>query len=150
MSSMQIDPPVVGKAEAAFREAFARLILGRPNILPKGAPVTQNNVAREAGKDPSALKKERFPALVREIQEWIAAGGAPLKSAPSPREALKAARRRSQQLQERIEQLKRDRDLAQSKLMSAELEILELWREVVSLRQKVNLNVVSLESRRME
>ncbi len=150
MSSMQIDPPVMGKAEAAFRAAFARLKLGKPEILPKGTSVTQNNVAREAGKDPSALKKERFPMLVREIQEWIATSGTPLTSSPSPREALKAARRRSQHLQERIEELKRDRDLAQSKLMSAELEILELWREVVSFRQKVNQNVVTLESRRIE
>ncbi|WP_411834610.1 hypothetical protein [Pseudoxanthomonas mexicana] len=150
MLSMRIDPSVMGKAEAAFRAAFLRLKLGKPETLPKGTPVTQNNVAREAGKDPSALKKERFPALVREIQGWIATSGAPLKSSRTPREELRAARRRNQSMRDRIEELKRDRDLAQSKLMSAERELLELWREVVSLRQMVNQNVVSLGSRLVE
>ncbi len=36
-----------------------------------GAAVTQNNVAREAGRDPSALKKDRYPLLILEVQAYI-------------------------------------------------------------------------------
>nr|WP_302685079.1 hypothetical protein [Pseudomonas syringae]UVN17909.1 hypothetical protein pPsy0479a_00077 [Pseudomonas syringae] len=58
-------------AEGSFRSAFERLKTDNPSILAKGTPVSQNNVAREAGLDPSALKKARFPELVSEIQQWI-------------------------------------------------------------------------------
>jgi hypothetical protein len=59
-------------AEDSFRGAFDRLKRGKTTILPSGSPVTQNNVAREAGRDPSALKKDRYPLLVLEIQAYIA------------------------------------------------------------------------------
>ena len=58
-------------AEQHFREAFERLKKNKPEVLPAGTPVTQNNVAREAGRDPSALKKDRYPLLVLEIQAHI-------------------------------------------------------------------------------
>lgn len=57
-------------AEQSFRESFERLKKNKPDILPKGAFVTQNNVAREAGRDPSALKKDRYPLLILEIQAY--------------------------------------------------------------------------------
>lgn len=57
MSSSLTSQPQVGAAETAFRAAFLRLKLGKPQVMPKGTPVTQNNVAREAGRDPSALKR---------------------------------------------------------------------------------------------
>lgn len=57
-------------AEQSFRESFERLKKNKPNILPEGAFVTQNNVAREAGRDPSALKKDRYPLLILEIQAY--------------------------------------------------------------------------------
>ena len=57
-------------AEARYRQALERLKAGSPTVLPQGTPVTQNNVAREANCDPSALKKARFPALIREIQAY--------------------------------------------------------------------------------
>ncbi|MCE7033497.1 hypothetical protein LY625_12890 [Lysobacter sp. GX 14042] len=138
--------PTAGQAEAEFRAAFERLKLGRPDVLRPGVRVTQNNVAREAGKDPSALKKARFPGLVREIQEWVAtAGGGAVTASPSVREQLKAARRKNRLLLMRIEELKRDRDLAQSKLMCAEVELLELWAEVGALRQGSMHNVVGID-----
>lgn len=141
MSSSLTSQPQVGAAESAFRAAFLRLKLGKPQVMPKGTPVTQNNVAREAGRDPSALKKDRYPGLIREIKAWVEQGSVPLKSSPSPQQAAKAARRRSSKLEERIEELKRDRDLAQSLLVSAQRELLELWREVHSLRARVDENV---------
>lgn len=58
-------------AEKLFREAFERLKKNRPKVLPTGTPVTQNKVAKEAGRDPSALKKDRYPMLVLEIQAYI-------------------------------------------------------------------------------
>lgn len=58
-------------AESDFRAAFERLKKNKPNVLPKNSLVTQNNVAREAGKDPSALRKTRYPLLILEIQSFI-------------------------------------------------------------------------------
>jgi hypothetical protein len=58
-------------AEQRFRAAFDRLKDDKPQILPRGTPVSQNNVAKEAGTDPTALRKKRFPALIREIQAWV-------------------------------------------------------------------------------
>ena len=53
----------MGKAELDFSAAFERLKYGNTLILPPGSPVSQNNVAREAGRDPSALRKSRYPRL---------------------------------------------------------------------------------------
>ncbi len=58
-------------AEQEFRDAFDRLKKGKTMRLPLGAAVTQNNVAREAGRDPSALKKDRYPLLILEVQAYI-------------------------------------------------------------------------------
>lgn len=58
-------------AEQLFRNAFERIKRNNPEILQLDSPVTQNNVAREAGRDPSALKKDRYPLLVLEIQTHI-------------------------------------------------------------------------------
>ena len=57
--------------EQEFRDAFDRLKKGKTIRLPLGAAVTQNNVAREAGRDPSALKKDRYPLLILEVQAYI-------------------------------------------------------------------------------
>ncbi|HUD40579.1 MAG TPA: hypothetical protein VMR06_01120 [Dokdonella sp.] len=57
-------------AEARFREAYERLKAGIPRVLKAGSEATQNNTAREAGKHPSALRRERFPELVDEIQAY--------------------------------------------------------------------------------
>jgi len=58
-------------AEQAFQEAFERLKKNKPKILPKDSKITQNNIAREANRDPSALKKDRYPLLVLTIQAYI-------------------------------------------------------------------------------
>ena len=58
-------------AEQGFREAFNRLKDNRPTAIPPGSPITQNNIAREAGRDPSALKRDRYPLLILEIQAYI-------------------------------------------------------------------------------
>ena len=147
MSSSSTSPQQVGAAEAAFQAAFVRLKIGKPQVLAKGSPVTQNNVAREAGRDPSALKKDRYPALIREIQTWIEKGVSAPNTTPTPQQAVKSARRRSNKLAERIEELKRDRDIAQSLLMSAQKELLELWHEVRALRAATTNNVTGVANR---
>lgn len=58
-------------AEDLFTDAFERLKDNQPTTLSKGTPVTQNNVAREAGRNTSALRRERYPTLVLEIQAWV-------------------------------------------------------------------------------
>ena len=56
------------------RYALSRSLF-KPTTLPRNTPVTQNNVAKEAGRDPSALRKLRYPRLIREIQKWIEGNG---------------------------------------------------------------------------
>src|SRR5579875_1579760 len=58
-------------AEQNFREAFERLKSNKPKLCPVGTLVSQNNVAKEAGVDPSALKKNRLPTLIAEIQAYV-------------------------------------------------------------------------------
>ena len=121
-------------AEARFRQAFERLKAGEPKVLGRGAPVSQNNVAREAGcSDPGALKKNRFPDLVKEIQAYVQlhqeAGHAPGERAKRQR-AKKSA-------DERLQDMRRQRDQAQSILASANMRILELLEEVQDLQRKV-------------
>lgn len=61
----------MSKAENLFRAAYERLKANKPINLPMDAPVTQNNVAKEAGRHPTGLKKERYPILVLEIQDYL-------------------------------------------------------------------------------
>lgn len=124
--------PPKGRAESAFREAFDRLKRGKPDILPKDTPVSQNNVAKEAGCDPSALKKSRFPSFIEEIQRWIAehAPDAP----QSPRQAILAQRGRNRSLREKIDALKTERDHAFSLLVEADAKILDLTMENIRLQ----------------
>lgn len=119
---------VFSKAEQRFRDAFDRLKRGKPEVLPAGTPVTQNNVAREAGCDPSALKKARYPGLIREIQDWLEQHPV-AQAAPSPRQTMLGARKRNRSLKEKIDMLKIERDLAMSLLVEADAKILDLTVE---------------------
>lgn len=44
-------------AEEIFKQAFDRLKKNVPINVPNGTKVSQNNIAKEAGKHPTALKK---------------------------------------------------------------------------------------------
>ena len=121
-------------AEERFRQAFERLKAGEVKVLKRGAPVTQNNVAREAGcKDPGALKKKRFPTLVGEIQAYVQLHPG---SGPSVGERAKKQRAKKS-AEKRLEDMRRQRDQAQSTLASANMRILELLEEVQDLHRKV-------------
>ena len=132
MLSQSVNPPAMGRAEKAFRDAFERLKLGKPVRLPQGTPVSQNNVARETGCDPSALKKSRYPGLINEIQHWINEHN--IKAPPSTRQKILTQRKKNRSLKEIINDLKSQRDIAASLLVEADAKILELTMENARLQ----------------
>lgn len=128
MSSKIVEPKKLSKAELKFRDAFERLKQGKPDILPRGTPLSQNNVAKEAGVDPSALRRIRFPELVAEIQVWIEAHKDD-KTIKSPRQMMLAQRSKNRDLKEKYKSLEEQRDKALSQLLDAQACILDLALE---------------------
>ncbi|MGR4875905.1 hypothetical protein [Pseudoxanthomonas sp. LARHCG66] len=124
----------MGRAENQFREAFGRLKEGKPIHLPKGSKVSQNNVAKEAGVDPSALRRSRFPALIEEIQAWVAAAESVDVAQKPSQQQVRQERRDLRML---LADMKVQRDDALSKLVGAELRLVELMTELDQLRLKV-------------
>ncbi len=123
-------------AEERFRQAFVRLKNNFPKVLPKGSPVSQNNIAKEAGCVPSALKKSRFPLLVMEIQEWIKSQKV---SCPvSARQKLRDVRNKNRSNRQKAADLKLQRDVASGLLSDANLRIVQLTEEVASLRARLD------------
>ncbi|MFW1761617.1 hypothetical protein [Acinetobacter calcoaceticus] len=127
MSSNQMS-----KAELQFYEAFIRLKNNKPNILPKGTKVSQNNVAKEAGVDPSALRKSRYPNLISEIQEWMDQNPQNANVSKKKNEKSRSIDKIST-LNNRIDVLTQERDDAVSKLLEAQLTILELSQRLEKL-----------------
>lgn len=127
---MYENPPM--SAEARFREAFERLKCKTPRVVGVDAMVTQANIAREAGCDPSALKKMRYPILVAEIQEYLNVQQKVLiknVTSKSSRSSIPLG------LMEKVELLTRQRDHALSLLLEADNKILELSKEISDLRR---------------
>ena len=134
-------------AEDNFRRAFERLKAGEPITISKNSLVSQNNVAREAGCDPSALKKSRHPALISEIQEWAKQHG-PVKVS-SERARSKPRRPEHRNLRIEFEMLKMERDSALSRLVEADAKIFDLTIENKRLHaQRKAPNVTVLRERR--
>lgn len=132
-------------AEQSFREAFERLKENSPQILEKGTFVSQNNVAREAGCDPSALRKSRYPKLIAEIKVWSTKNASADRN-PSERQRLIKQRNRNRSLAERLTDAKKTSDLALSMLVEADAKILELSMELDRLRAQLPKgNVKSLK-----
>jgi hypothetical protein len=123
-------------AEQRFRDAFERLKLGVPEVLPKGTLVSQNNVAKEAGCDPSALRKTRFPLLVMGIQEWVESRKSELQ--PSERQLLLKQRRKNRDTQEIIADLKKQRDITVGLLADADLRIVELTEKLADVQARLD------------
>ncbi len=146
MSSNSTDKRKYGRAEGAFRDAFERLKSGAPLLLPKGTPVSQNNVAKEAGLDSSALKKARFPELVLEIQNWLSTKER--QEATSPASARLAQRNQNRDLRQQLNAMKEQRDAALGLLAEADAYILALTMENTRLQSQVAApnNVVFLGS----
>lgn len=132
MSSVYDKPADLSTAEAIYWDAFDRLRFGRPELLPKGTKVSQNNVAKEADRDPSALKKERFPRVIRAIQRWVEEFGG--KAELSKRQEKLAGREKARSLKDQLASCKAQRDIALSKLVEADAKILELAVENLRLQ----------------
>lgn len=143
MSSAPNDTAMIGRAEQAFRDAFARLKLDQPLRLAKGTGMSQNNVAKEAGCDPSALKKARYPALVKEIQAWLHEH--PVASGTSHAKTIAGQRNKNREQKLRIDEVTAQRDHAMSLLVEADAKILELVQENARLRAMLpQSNVIDL------
>ena len=149
MSSGKQSPADLTKRMSAgdlYRAAFERLKNNKPERLPKGTPVSQNNVAKEAGSDPSALKKARFPLLIAEIQKYVESHAE--ERPPSVRQVSLLARKKNRGLRERIEEVTQQRDHLASLLIEADATILELYDRIAELeRQLPTPNVLSIDPR---
>lgn len=143
---MDVELPARRSAADQYRDAFERLKLNRPQLLPKGTPVTQNNVAKEAGSDPSALKKSRFPSLIAEIKTYVEQHAE--ERPPSLNQVNLLARQKSRALRDRIEEVARQRDQLASLLNEADAKIIELYDRIAELeRQLPTSNIISLDPR---
>ncbi len=129
-------PDPTPSAEQRFRAAFERLKLGDSRVLPKGTPVSQNNVAKEAGCDPSAMRKTRFPLLVLAIQEWV--GSHKVEELPSERQRLLKQRRKNRDTRETIADFKKQRDAAVGNLADADLRIVELSAKLADMQTRLD------------
>lgn len=115
-------------AEQVFREAFARLKQNKPIALPVDSPVTQNNIAREAGRDPSALKRDRYPLLILEIQAYIQSQGEMLKK------KQRTTDNRSRTEKQQLADCRRQRDKMASIVAAQNSYIEELLNEIERLK----------------
>ena len=119
-------------AEQRFRLAFERLKENKPLVLKPGTPVSQNNVAKESGCDPSALRKSRFPLLIREIQAYVEITQ---QAAPSKRQERLKQRKTRANFENRLAEVIAQRDSAQSQLLCAQRMIVDLTSELKNLKR---------------
>lgn len=149
MSSVKNNSIIKSKRISAaeqYRAAFERLKNNKPERLPKGTLVSQNNVAKEAGSDPSALKKTRFPLLIAEIQMYVESYSKGQQ--PSGRQLNLLARKKNRGLRERIGEIKQQRDHLASLLSEADATIIELYDRIAELeRQLPATNVLLIDPR---
>lgn len=130
-------PDYIGDAEKLFQDAFERLKCDKPIRLPRGTLVSQNNVAKEAGRDPSALRKSRYPRLIRTIRKWIEENGNAPRNRASSASLIKGARDKNRELKARVEELTQQRDRAMARLVIAEESILDLHRRLQAYKARV-------------
>ncbi|EOJ8646151.1 hypothetical protein J0671_19920 [Vibrio sp. Vb0592] len=115
-----------------FTEAFERLKNNTPINLPEGTPVTQNNVAREAGRDPSALRAERYPDLLLKIQLYIS---------NKKEQGKKSSQNRARKIEKRLSDCKRQRDKLLSIYHSQQTLIEELYDKIQMLEEGKVLDI---------
>lgn len=90
---------------------------------------------REAGTDPSALRKARYPALIRDIQAWVET--AALQQTKSKQRQARQNRNK-ESLMETVETLTRQRDQAQSEALSLHRLVLEISVANVKLQSRLD------------
>jgi hypothetical protein len=114
-------------AEAELRAAFERLKNDSPKELPKGSRVTLTNVAAEAKKPPSSLRKDRYPRLYKEITAYAE------RPSVSPQKTKSKKTRTSPT--KLVTRLKRDCSELQSIVAAQSARIDELERENAWLKE---------------
>lgn len=121
----------MSKAENLFREAFERLKTNTPINLPKETKITQNNIAKEAGKHATALKKDRFPILVLQVQDY-------LKQQEIDSEIINKKKQLHKQrtLEGRLTDCKNQRDKLAS-ICEAQAQLIEDLRDQISDHEKL-------------
>lgn len=122
-------------AEQCFRQAFERLKANKPTVLKPGTAVSQNNVAKEANCDPSALRKSRYPSLIREIKAYVEIHG---QERHSKRKEQLIQRKIRSSLKDRLAAVAAQRDAAQSQLVSAQRRIVELASELQLVQEQLD------------
>lgn len=100
--------------------------------------MSQNNVAKEAGCTASALRKERFPELVKQIQDHV---GSSSKAPQDLRERLAHAEQRNKHLVQEKAALRDRYDLQTSRVLSLLAEAAELRRQIKSLESELRGNI---------
>ncbi|MES3708620.1 hypothetical protein QC590_10290 [Pseudomonas putida] len=129
-------------AEAEYRKAFARIVEGKATRIDKKSPPTLANIAREAGKDPSALKKSRYPEFVAEVNFHNESVGSILKQRDrSLSVQLASARSENKSLRERYANLIAERDAAQSKVLNLQQVLVEKSLQLQGLEGPSNVAV---------
>lgn len=112
-------------AEERYRDAFERLKLGRAKNVPTCTIVSLASVAREAGSEPSALKRSRYPLLAEEILDWSIRSR---KSTVGCETKLSASRKKIQRLEAKLREVQEQRDRAVNLLLAAEQKLLARLR----------------------
>ena len=126
---------LITRAEQEFRDAFTRLKNDQPINMPKGTPVSQNNVSLEAGKVSSALRKKRYPELVREIQAYTV----PLNLDAEQKRAIKNEIKKNRlNDKEMIKALRAELSDSQSQIVYAHYEIIKTLRKCAELQALYN------------
>jgi len=114
---------MTSNAEDIYRKALATLIR-------KGIRISADAVAREAGKKPSAIRKDRMPDLVKDIND--AAEKQAKSSAISGEEQEKAKKKAYKA--EAVD-YKEKYNKALEKIVSLENQVWELMSELYQLRE---------------
>lgn len=123
-------------AESNFRDAFERLKTDSPIVLPVNSEVSQNNVAKEAGRVPSALRKSRFKSLVAEIQEYVATHR--VERPESERQKLIKQRQKNRSTKERTADLKAQLSACAGLLVDANAQVAILSRRLSDMEVRMN------------
>lgn len=114
-------------AEAELRAAFERLKNDSPQELIKGSHVTLTNVAAEAKKPPSSLRKDRYPRLYKEITAYAERPSATPHKAKSKKTRTSPAKL--------VTRLRRDCSELQSIVVAQNARIDELEHENALLKE---------------
>lgn len=132
-------------AEVEYRKAFNRIIEGKAVRVGKTASPTLANIAREAGKDPSALKKSRYPGFIGEVEAFNQVSSSVKDETDRSLTAqLKSARQENKRLREEYELLSIERDLSHSRVLNLQQAIVELSFEI---ERRSNISILDQHAR---